>query len=98
MSMENIFVRRRKIKEILSLYSGFLGELTVSLGSQRGTIDIRNVESHTLKVLEDKLNDRELTAILEIEGDPGDRFPGARNRIKQLLRKEIAESLLRDEL
>lgn len=98
MSMENIFVRRRKIKEILSLYSGFLGDLTASLGSQRGTIDIRNVESHALKVLEDKLTDRELTAILEIEGDPGNRFPGVRNRIKQLLRTEIAESLLRDEL
>lgn len=96
--MENVFVRRRKIKEIVSLYSGFLGELTTSLRSQRATIDIRNVESQALKVLEEKLTDRELTAILEIEGDLSDRFPGVRNRIKQLLRKEIAESLLRDDL
>ena len=96
--MENVFVRRMKIKEIVSLYSGFLGELTTSLSSQRATIDIRNVESQALKVLEEKLTERELTAILEIEGDPNDRFPGVRNRIKQLLRKEIAESLLRDDL
>jgi len=96
--MENAFVRRRKINEIVSLYSGFLSELTTSLSSSRGSVDIRNVESHALKVLDEKLTDRELTAILEIEGGPSDRFPGVRNRIKRLLRKEIAESLLRDEL
>jgi hypothetical protein len=96
--MENVLVRRRKIKEIISLYSGFLGELTTSLRSRDGTIDIRNVESHALKVLEEKLTERELTVILEIEGGLSDRFPGVRNRIKQLLRKEIAESLLRDDL
>lgn len=96
--MDKLFVRRRKIKDIISLYSGFLGELTISLRSQRGTIDIPNVESHALKVLEEKLTDRELTAILEIESGLSDRFPGVRNRIKQLLRKEIAESLLLDDL
>jgi hypothetical protein len=96
--MEKVFVKRRKINEILSLYSGFLGELAISLRSQRGTIDISNIESHALKVLDEKLTDRELTAILEIEGDLSDRFPGVGNRIKELLRKEITESVLRDEL
>jgi hypothetical protein len=96
--MENAFVRRRKIYEIILLYSGFFGELRTSLSSQRGAIDIRNVESHALKVLDEKLTDRELTAILEIEGGLSDTFPGVRNRIKQLLGNEIAESLFRDEL
>lgn len=61
--MENAFVRSRKIKDVLSIYSGFLSELAVTLKGRYKTIDIRLVESHAFRVFEENLTERELSAI-----------------------------------
>lgn len=84
--------KKRQIETLLTLYDDFLLTLTDSLGGA----DYGKVRKEAFGILERTLTPRELSAMLAIEGSLRDRFPGVRNRIKELLRIEITLALAED--
>lgn len=92
--MNNVFTRRKMINTILTHYSDFLAELCGDLNAGGKEINLPRVRSEAFRVLDEKLADGELSALLKIEGPLRGMFPGVENRIRELLRKEIADSLL----
>lgn len=87
--------RRKKVKAILSNYSDFLQELCDTLNANGLQIDLPGLMSEAVSVLEDRLADSELSALLQIEGTLKGKFPGVENRIKRLLGEEITDSLFK---
>ncbi len=92
--MENVFARRKMINTVLTHYSDFLDELSVELKAGGREAEFPRVGSEAFRVLDEKLTDSELSVVLKIEGPLRGRFPGVENRIRELLRKEIAGSFL----
>ncbi|MFI5322953.1 MAG: hypothetical protein ACHQ6U_05355 [Thermodesulfobacteriota bacterium] len=94
--MECAFERRKKINSILAIYSGFLNELSETLGQKSIFKDYPAVRERAFRVIDETLSEGELDALLMIKGELSGRFPGVKMRIKELLRKEILDSLLSD--
>ncbi len=91
--MNEIPGKKRQIETVLALYDDFLFELAGTLdGADYGT-----VREEAFCVLDRTLTPRELSAMLAIEGSLRDRFPGVRNRIKELLKAEITRALAEGE-
>jgi len=91
--MESSLEKRKKINSVLAIYSGFLNELAVTLERKEIAADYPAVRERAFRVLDETLSESELDALLLIEGKLRGRFPGVERRIKELLRKEIADSL-----
>jgi len=81
--------KKRQIETLLALYDDFLLTLSGSLGGA----DYWKVREEASGILDRTLTTKELSAMLAIEGSLKDRFPGVRNRIKELLRAEITRAL-----
>lgn len=90
--MNEFFGKKKQIETLLTLYDDFLFELARALG----VADYGKVRAEAFGVLDRTLTPRELSAMLAIEGSLRDRFPGVRNRIKELLGAEITRALARD--
>ena len=91
--MDEIPGKKRQIETVLALYDDFLFELADAIdGADYGT-----VREEAFGVLDRTLTPRELSAMLAIEGSLRDRFPGVRNRIKELLKAEITRALAEGE-
>lgn len=90
--MDGISGKKRQIETVLALYGDFLYGLARSLGGA----DYGRVREEAFGVLDRTLTPRELSAMLAIEGSLRDRFPGVRNRIKELLGAEITRALAED--
>ena len=93
--MENMLARRKKINTVLSNYTDFLAELCDALNSIGLRVDLPRLRSEAACVLDKRLSENELSALVQIEGALKGRFPGVENRVKQLLSGEITESLLK---
>ena len=91
-TMDDISGKKRQIETVLALYDDFLFELAGTLDGA----DYGRVREEAFGVLERTLTPRELSAMLAIEGSLRDRFPGVRNRIKELLKAEITRALAED--
>lgn len=87
--MNEFSAKKKQIETLLTLYDDFL--LTLS-GSLRGA-DYGKVREEAFGILDRTLTAKELSAMLAIEGSLKDRFPGVRNRVKELLRIEITRAL-----
>lgn len=81
--------KKRQIETLLSLYDDFLLTLADSLGGA----DYGKVREEASGILDRTLTTKELSAMLAIEGSLRDKFPGVRNRIKELLKAEITRAL-----
>ena len=90
--MNESSIKKRRIETLLSLYDDFLLTLSGSIGGA----DYRKVREEAFGILDRTLTAKELSALLAIEGSLKDRFPGVRNRIKELLRAEITRSLTQE--
>ena len=90
-----MLARRKMINTILSNYGDFLAELCDALNANGLLIDLPGLRSEAACVLDKRLSENELTALIQIEGVLKGRFPGVENRIKELLQKEITDSLLK---
>lgn len=90
--MNELSGKKRQIETLLTLYDDFLLTLSGSLGGA----DYGKVREEAFGILDRTLTSKELSAMLAIEGSLRDRFPGVRNRIKELLRIEITRSLAED--
>ena len=90
--MDGISGKKPQIETVLALYDDFLFELADSLEGA----DYGRVREEAFGVLDRTLTPRELSAMLAIEGSLKDRFPGVRNRIKELLKVEITHALAED--
>ena len=90
--MNEFSAKKRQIESLLALYDDFLLTLSGSLGGA----DYAKVREEAFCILDRTLTSKELSAMLAIEGSLRDRFPGVRNRIKELLRAEITRSLTKD--
>lgn len=84
--------KKRQIETLLTLYGDFLLTLSASLGGA----DYGKVREEAFDILDRTLTPKELSAMLAIEGSLKERFPGVRNRIKELLRIEITRALSED--
>jgi len=87
--MNESSIKKRQIETLLSLYDDFLLTLSGSLGGA----DYGKVREEAFGILDRTLTTKELSAMLAIEGSLKDRFPGVRNRIKELLSAEITSAL-----
>ena len=87
--MDEITGKKRRIETVLALYEDFLFELA---GTLEGA-DYGRVREEAFGVLDRTLAPREFSAMLAMEGSLRDKFPGVRNRIKELLRAEISRAL-----
>jgi hypothetical protein len=90
--MDGISGKKRQIETVLALYEDFLFELAGTLDGA----DYGKLREEAFGVLDRTLTPGELSAMLAMEGSLRDRFPGVRNRIKELLRAEIARALAED--
>ena len=90
--MNEISGKKRQIETVLALYDDFLSELADALDGA----DYYRVREEAFGVLGRTLTPRELSAMLAIEGSLRDRFPGVRNRIKELLKAKITRALIED--
>ena len=91
-TIDEISGKKRQIETVLALYDDFLFELAGTLDG----VDYGRVREEAFGVLDRTLTPRELSAMLAIEGSLRDRFPGVRNRIKELLKAEITRALAED--
>jgi hypothetical protein len=95
--MESALERRKKINSVLAIYSGFLDELSEDLGHKNIVTDYPSIRERAFMVIDKALSGRELEALLMIEGKLRGKFPGVERRIKELLRKEIIDSVVASE-
>ena len=91
-AMNEFSGKKKQIETLLTLYDDFLQVLTGSLGGA----DYGKVREEAFGILDRTLTPKELSAMLAIEGSLSGRFPGVRNRLKELLRAEITRSLTKD--
>ena len=95
--MESPLERRKKINSILAIYSGFLNELSENLGQKNIVTDYPSIRERAFMVIDKTLSGSELDALLMIEVKLRGKFPGVERRIKELLRKEIVDSVVANE-
>ena len=84
--------KKQKIDIVLTLYGDILYDLTETI--DKNGIDYDTIRREAHKVLDESLTNRELSAILKLEGSLNGKFPGVQSRIKNLLRGQVRERLL----
>lgn len=84
--------KNQKIDIVLTLYGDTLYDLSQRI-DQKG-VGYDDVKRAAHEVLDESLTDKDLTAILKLEGSLNGKFPGVQSRLKNLLKVQVKKRIL----